>query len=141
VEEENARRGFKVEDRRRFSATGEPREETAQETAPPEAPLADISSEPAPSTAEAPQHSPLGDLTFSGFVIGLSTQALVLLGETTDPSAPSGRTDLAGAKQLIDILGMLHAKTKGNLDEAESQLLDDALYDLRMRYVQRSRSK
>ena len=80
-------------------------------------------------------------MTLSTFVIGLSTQALILLGEIADPSAPAAPPDLAGAKQMIDILGMLQAKTRGNLDDAETGLLENALYDLRMKYVQRMRSR
>ena len=81
------------------------------------------------------------EMNFSTFAIGLITQALILLGEVPDPSAPGAPADLAAAKQLIDILGILQAKTKGNLDEAEAGLLEHALYDLRMKFVQRSRSK
>ncbi len=51
-----------------------------------------------------------------------------------------GRTvvDLEGARQFIDILGILQDKTRGNLDAREAALLDGALYDLRMKYVERS---
>ena len=37
---------------------------------------------------------------------------------------------------MIDLLAMLQEKTRGNLDPAEAKLLDDLLYDLRMRFVQ-----
>jgi hypothetical protein len=47
--------------------------------------------------------------------------------------------DLGAAKQLIDILGILKDKTKGNLDATEAGLLDNMLYDLRLRYVERVR--
>jgi hypothetical protein len=42
------------------------------------------------------------------------------------------------AKQIIDTLGMLEEKTKGNLDQDEERLLKAVLYDLRMRYIQKS---
>jgi hypothetical protein len=142
AEDENESRGFKVEDRRRFSASGDAREgveesaaETRFETPRDSAPTAP------PPPAEGPDSAgPFEEMTFSTFVIGLATQALVLLGEASDPEhrlAP----DLVGAKQLIDIIGILQAKTKGNLEPAESNLLEAMLYDLRMKYVQRSRSK
>lgn len=144
-DEEKSGRGFKVEDRRRFSASGETREADAPEepTPPRDAPAEPTRTpphlaEPAPPR-EAPGSAAFAELTFSTFVIGLSTQALVLLGEMPDPSSRALATDLPGAKQLIDILGILEAKTRGNLDEAEAGLLGDILYDLRMRYVQRSR--
>ena len=141
MEDEKSSRGFKVEDRRRFSASGDPivgeaeAKPSPQATSKPEAPPPPP---PHPSANEAP---PLGEMTLSTFVIGLSTQALILLGEIADPAAPAAPTDLAGAKQMIDILGMLQAKTRGNLDDAEAGLLENALYDLRMKYVQRMRSR
>jgi hypothetical protein len=47
--------------------------------------------------------------------------------------------DLGAAKQMIDLLGILREKTKGNLEAGEAQLLDSMLYDLRMRYVEVAR--
>jgi hypothetical protein len=47
--------------------------------------------------------------------------------------------NLDAARQIIDILAILKEKTAGNLDAAESALLENALYDLRMRYVDRAR--
>ena len=43
------------------------------------------------------------------------------------------------ARQIIDILGLLQDKTKGNLDSTEFSLLEGALYDLRMKYVERAK--
>ena len=43
------------------------------------------------------------------------------------------------AKQTIDILGILHEKTKGNLTKDEEQLMDHLLHDLRMKYVEESK--
>lgn len=130
MEEDSASRGFKVEDRRRFHASGDAKDDSAQ----PESPV-----ETRREARDEPP--PPAEMTFSTFVIGLSTQALVLLGEIADPTSSTSVADLAGAKQMIDILGMLHAKTRGNLDEAEAGLIENVLYDLRMKYVQRSRSK
>lgn len=133
MEEDSDSRGFKVQDRRRFNSTGDAKD------AGEEAPRAETP--PAGSAEPRPEPPPGPEMTFSTFVIGLSTQALVLLGEITDPASPTDASDLIGAKQMIDILGMLHAKTRGNLDEAEAGLIESVLYDLRMKYVQRSRSK
>ena len=44
--------------------------------------------------------------------------------------------DLAAASQLIDIIAMLEEKTRGNLTAEERQLLDQLLYELRLRYVE-----
>jgi hypothetical protein len=60
----------------------------------------------------------------------------MLMGEISDPSGAKVDRDMAGAKQVIDILGMLKEKTKGNLDRNEETLLENVLYDLRMRYVE-----
>jgi hypothetical protein len=52
--------------------------------------------------------------------------------------APDGQEhplDLETARHLIDVLGMLEAKTKGNLDEAEQKLLQSLIYDLRVAFV------
>jgi hypothetical protein len=43
--------------------------------------------------------------------------------------------DLETARHLIDVLGMLEQKTRGNLDEAEQKLLKSLIYDLRVTYV------
>jgi hypothetical protein len=139
VADEQSDRGFKVQDRRRFSASGEPIAEGVEDgPAREEAPGSRSEGATDPRSQSAP---PLPEITFSTFVIGLSTQALVLLGEIREGGDAEVAADLAGAKQLIDILGMLQAKTRGNLDDAETGLLDNALYDLRMRFVERSRSR
>jgi len=76
-------------------------------------------------------------IDFSTFVLSLSTTALVQMGLVADPE--SGRRlspDRATAQQTIDTLEMLRAKTRGNLDREENQLLDQLLYELRMRFVE-----
>ena len=86
--------------------------------------------------APAVDAEPLVPVTFSTFLLSLSTQALVHLGEIADPASGQVTTDLVAAKQIIDILGVLETKTRGNLDQAEQGLLESMLYDLRMRYVE-----
>ena len=66
---------------------------------------------------------------------------LAHLGEIENPIDRRMTIDLGAAKQLIDILGILKDKTKGNLDASEAGLLDNMLYDLRLRYVERVRSR
>ncbi|MBI3768290.1 MAG: DUF1844 domain-containing protein [Deltaproteobacteria bacterium] len=80
-------------------------------------------------------------MSFSSFVMGLTTQALMHLGEIPDPVNQDVTHDLPAAKQMIDLLGILRDKTKGNLDVAEEQLLGEVLYDLRMRYVEMARNR
>ena len=66
-------------------------------------------------------------------------QALAVLGEMPDPSDRRGdaRPDLA--QQMIDIIGMLHDKTRGNLDAEEQAMLEEILSGLRMKYVEKAR--
>ncbi|HEY7500894.1 MAG TPA: DUF1844 domain-containing protein [Vicinamibacterales bacterium] len=77
------------------------------------------------------------DLTFSGFVLSLATTAAVHFGDLPDPSTGrKGDQDLPSAARVIELLTMLQQKTKGNLIEQEERLLDDLLYELRLRFVQ-----
>jgi hypothetical protein len=139
TEEKDDERGFRVTDRRRFAETGEARPDVpAEAEAAASGPAAATSSEPSPPTLEA---SPAEPVSFSAFVLGLSTQALSLLGEIPDPHTGQTGRDLVGAKQLIDILGILREKTRNNLAQGEESLLDSILYDLRMRYVELARSR
>ncbi len=78
---------------------------------------------------------PLPEIDFSTFVLSLCTSAMVHLGETPQPDGQTNK-DLPLAKQTIDILGLLKEKTKGNLTHEESKLIEELLYDLRLRYVQ-----
>ena len=79
------------------------------------------------------------EITFGTFLVGLSTQALMQLGDIPDPQTGKPEQDLVGAQQLIDIIGMLEQKTRGNLDRDEAQLIEAVLYELRMKYVERAR--
>jgi len=74
--------------------------------------------------------------TFSGFVISLTTTAAVHFGDYPDPATGETRPpNLEGAAQMIEILAMLELKTRGNLTAQERTLLEQVLYDLRMRFV------
>jgi len=142
-EEQQEKRGFKVEDRRRFSDTGEARAEPRGEpSAPPSAPAEKPAAANTPATSASTQReAPALPLTFATFVLSLSTQALAHLGEIPSPVDNRIAVDLLAAKQMIDILGILKEKTKGNLDSSESGLLDSVLYDLRLNYVERVRGR
>jgi Domain of unknown function (DUF1844) len=151
-EEEEKPKAFKVEDRRRFSAEGEPKPEQA-----PEQPSrAEPPPAPAPHAADTPpridtgpnfttggprdrQGGAAGELTFATFMVGLSTQALVHLGEIPEPHSGKVEGDLRAAEQVIDIIAMLSEKTRGNLDADEAQLIETILFELRMKYVERAR--
>ena len=85
-------------------------------------------------------HETLPQIDFATFVLSLSHSALMHLGEAPDPDTnETAHVDLGLAKQNIDILGMLEEKTKTNLTGDEERLLAQVLFDLRMRFVEKSK--
>ncbi|HEY7791872.1 MAG TPA: DUF1844 domain-containing protein [Vicinamibacterales bacterium] len=81
----------------------------------------------------ASEHEPL---TFTTFVISLATTAAIHFGDVPDPAGGAVEANLEGAGQIIEVLGLLEEKTRGNLTLEERQLLEQVLYELRLRYVQ-----
>ena len=76
-------------------------------------------------------------LSFTAFVISLATTAAIHLGDLVDPSMKEKpEPNLEGAAQMIEILGLLEEKTKGNLSAEERQVLEQVLYELRLRFVE-----
>jgi len=73
--------------------------------------------------------------TFTLFLSSLSMQTLIFLGEMDNPITHKKEENLDQAKFIIDTLGMLNEKTSGNLTGAEKQMLDNMLYELRMKYT------
>ena len=121
--DEEQEKGFIVRDKR-FSAKKEeedvrPKEEAREEEPP----------------AETSKEEPLPEINFINFMLSLSTSALIQLGEIQDPMTKETVKNLPLAKQTIDLIGMLTEKTKGNLSPDEERLMEQILYDLRMRYV------
>ena len=94
--------------------------------------------EPAPDApAEAPGES-LPKIDFSTFCLSLAHSGLVHLGVAPDPATgqPVAEKSPVLARQSIDTLELLQAKTQGNLDDDEEKLLQSLLYELRMRFVE-----
>jgi hypothetical protein len=83
----------------------------------------------------------LGPVDFSTHVVSLASTALIALGRMPGPDGESHPIDLETARHLIDVLGMLEDKTKGNLEEAEQKLLASLIYDLRVAYVDAQKAK
>ena len=76
-------------------------------------------------------------VTFVGFVISLVHTVAHHLGDVADPeSGQHSEVNLPAAHQIIEILALLNEKTKGNLSAEERQLLEQALYELRLRFVE-----
>jgi hypothetical protein len=78
-------------------------------------------------------------ITFSSFVIGLATQALMFLGAIPDPKGNSVERNPLEAAAIIGVIEMLAEKTRGNLGDDEAKLVEEVLYELRMRYVGETR--
>ena len=138
-------RGFTISDRR--GRTGDAASSVTQDRGPARA-------QPPPSPSPSPGRGeerpeeqpgerphdapPAGPVDFSGLLMSLASNAMVHLGEPL----PDGRTapvNLPHAQEMIDLLTLLEAKTKGNLTPAESSLLANLLYTLRLRYVEKAR--
>jgi hypothetical protein len=77
----------------------------------------------------------LPTLDFSTFVLSIIGSAYVHLGDAPNPEGQPERNQQL-ARQDIDLLGLLQEKTRGNLTGEEERLLDQALYDLRMRFIE-----
>jgi hypothetical protein len=81
--------------------------------------------------------TPESGITFGDFVISLGHTAAVHFGDIADPhTGQRSEPNLAAAAYMIELIALLQEKTKGNLIEPEARLVDDLLYDLRLRYVQ-----
>jgi hypothetical protein len=75
--------------------------------------------------------------TFTDFLLWLATMAAVQFGDLPDPvTGEPVEPNVPAAGHMVEVIGMLQEKTSGNLAPAEAKLLDDLLYELRMRYVQ-----
>jgi uncharacterized protein DUF1844 len=77
---------------------------------------------------------------FTNFVEGLIMQAYMFLGMLRNPYQPQTKTDPTAARQLIDILVLLQEKTTGNLTPEEEDFLSTHVGDLKLAYVQRTKS-
>jgi hypothetical protein len=106
-----------VNDRRTFTKDGQ-LNEAAPEAA--QGPQAGPGPVPEPSAADPAGGASMGDVpaTLSTLIIGLATSVMIQLGEhSPDGQSPPQKPDFPAAKHSIDLLGVLEAKTRGNLDE------------------------
>ena len=92
-----------------------------------------------PSATSSEGESESG-ITFLAFVLSLAHTAAVHFGDIPDPvSGHASAPNLEAAHQMIDILSLLEAKTRGNLSADERQVLEQVLFELRMRYLEVSK--
>ncbi len=140
--EEQEEKGFIVSDKRLFTPSGE-RVTDASPPGPaePETPPPPKQEEPAaaqqpqtPPTETAPQDLPPVD--FASFVMMLTNNVMVFLGQVPNPLTQQPQVDLAQAQHTINILMMLREKTRGNLTTEEDRFLQELLPQLQMAYVQ-----
>jgi len=143
-------KGYEVKDKRAFTADGEPR---------PEAPaVADASCScgcegakdaAAPAEKQAEQAGdecgcgcggdhgsrqlPAADM--GTLVMSIATSALYHMGDIQEEGGQPIPADLVLAQHDISIIEMLKEKTKGNLTVLENKVMDEVLYELRMRFV------
>jgi len=133
MDEEQGERSFTVSDKR-FSARREAPLDRASEGSPSQPAASQQEARPRPQE-EIPSSQDAEEVSFASFLISLGTQAFMHLGELPNPMTQKREKDSAAAKQMIDLLGMLQTKTKGNLTGEEERLLQQLLFDLRLRYV------
>ena len=158
---------IKVTDKRIFTAEGEIREEFRQEIKPGDPfaakPAERVAEQPAakaePKPAERrqaanPEPPPGGErrnksiadkaqnpgTPFADFIEPLIAQAYVSLGMLRDPYGQKPKIDVGAARQMIEILTMLKDKTAGNLTPDEDDFLTTHLGELKLAFVQRTKS-
>jgi len=72
---------------------------------------------------------------FMGLCTSLVTQAWMQLGKIKNPISDKIEIDINAASLTIDMLAMLKEKTKGNIGDDESKILDQSINELRMNYI------
>jgi len=165
----NDKKELKVTDKRIFTSEGEIKEEfrndihpsdpaVAVAPSPEPAPQAEQKSEPKaepkPESKAAPKAKPAEpkerrstsdragspETPFANFVEPLIAQAYMSLGMLRNPYQPQAKADPAAARQMIEILNLLQEKTAGNLTPEEEDFLTTHLGELKLAYVQRTKS-
>ncbi len=124
-------KGYTVKDKRYLHMSEEEKDQTRQEEHTQEQGAFEASG----SGAAQSQEIPLPEITFSSFILSLSSSVFISMGAMPDPITGKMEKNLSRAKQTIDLLGVLRDKTKGNLTADEENLFDHLLYDLRMAYI------
>lgn len=141
--------GFRVTDRRRRadeedivaqpSRVAEPAKVPEAPPPPKAEPTRPAPSRPAPEAARSPLDPMDADAgherSLAGLFVMLASSAAMAMGEAPDPMTGQVHRDLAQAAEIVDLLILLREKTEGNRSPQETQILDEILYDLQLRYV------
>lgn len=93
------------------------------------------------ASEDAPASKGFPPASLAFLVASLAAQAQVSLGKIEHPLTKKTEVDLAAARHAIDLIEVLEAKTKGNLEPDEIAFLSHVLWDLRFAYVQASDAK
>jgi hypothetical protein len=88
----------------------------------------------------APPPSAPDERSLAGLFMMLATEAVISLGDQPDPVTGQRHQDLPHAMEAIDLLLLLREKTEGNRTSEETQVLDELVYDLQLRYVRATKS-
>ena len=84
-----------------------------------------------------PNQPEVSALSFVGFVLSLASTAAIHFGDMPDPiTGKPSEVNLDGAAQMIEILALMEQKTRGNLTAEEREILNQVLYELRLRFVE-----
>jgi hypothetical protein len=89
----------------------------------------------APAAGGAPRADVKPNPLFGGLIESLASQALMFMGAMRDPMTGQAHQDLQQAQAMIDMLGMLDEKTRGNLVKEEAEMLKQILDEVRMHFV------
>ncbi len=79
------------------------------------------------------------EANFSTLVSGMAMEAMIFLGEIQNPVTKKKEINLEHARYVIDTLELLKKKTKGNLSAEEANALDNILYELRTKYIEKNK--
>jgi hypothetical protein len=150
---------IKVTDKRIFTPEGEIKEEFRAQIHPStasSAPRIEQPPQPAERRAESQAHSRVEEerrkertladkaanpgTPFTNFLEPLIAQAYMSLGMLPNPYQPQTKPDVAAARQMIEILSLLHEKTAGNLTPDEQDFLDTHIGELKLAFVKRTKS-
>lgn len=84
------------------------------------------------------EQNPLPEVTFSTFILSLASSTLMHLGEVPNPETGKKEKNIILAKHSVDLLNMLEDKLINGLTPDEKKLLQDVLYEVKIKYVQQS---
>jgi Domain of unknown function (DUF1844) len=143
VSEQKQDEGFKIIDRRPFTADGEMRKEVvaeqereAEREAVKEIKAAQAKEESAKPAAAPTAEVPKKSAALENLIRMIGSNAAMVMGAYADPRTGQPVIDPDAARELIDMLDALHEKTKGNLAPEEDSLLLDLLGKLKMTYLE-----